>query len=357
MDSEVAFIRAGLKMLFACEGIIINMKKIKKHGLLLLVLLLGFEGAYCPAAVFSSQRKSFELRILTGSAGGQWDALGGGIAEALSERGMFTTSRLGGAVANVDKVNRGETDLAFSITYFLGMADAGEGEAKRIESENVALLANIYRQVFYVLIRKDFAEKYDIDSVDDLLSRKIPVRFATLKPGTGSEFFLKMLLKYGYSLDYEQLGKRGWTVSFCNYSEIADNFANGELDCFAYTAGIDVPLISRMEEFIDLKLLAISKPVRDGLRKRLGIETYTIQPGAYKSVTRSIQTIGDYACLVVRKDLSEEVVYAISKALWQGRKKLEADVKGFCLSVPKSALKKGINVHPGAKRFWDENRN
>lgn len=293
------------------------------------------------------------LRLLTGPNGGQWFMMGDPIAEALSRAVLPTSSRMGGGVDNISSVSNKNGDVGFTLSCFLGAADSGEAEYQKLRAENTILMANVYPQVLYFLLRKDFAEKHDITDVESLLKKRMPLRFASLRPGTASEFILSLLLKYGYNTSFKQLEGQGWSISFNNYAETADNFVDGELDCFAYTAGTVVPLIKTMEEHTEVRILPISQQVLDMLSAKFKTSTYVIQPGTYQSVTAPLYTLGDYTSLVVRKDLPEDLVYAINKALWDNKSYVSGVIEDFGKLSPDTALPADLPHHPGSARFWN----
>ncbi len=291
------------------------------------------------------------LRILTGATDGQWDILGNAITEKLNDTLIPSSCRLGGAVANMEKIEHNLGELAFSMSCFLPTSDKKQQLSMR---KNTVLLANIYPQVLYILLRKKFADRYKIENLESLLKKDIPVRFATLKKGTGSYFLFEMLLQYGYDYDFKQLQKKGWQISFNNYSEIADRFVNEELDGFAYTAGTEMPLILRVEQYIDITILPIAERALQPLHNNFHTNTYIIQPETYKSITRPITTLGTYASLVVRKDLPTDLVYSINKIIWENRKSIGKNMKNFTFFSPDIALSKGVATHPGSLKFWNE---
>ncbi|MCL1985734.1 MAG: TAXI family TRAP transporter solute-binding subunit [Betaproteobacteria bacterium] len=306
-----------------------------------------------PAPETGAMERPTHLRLLSGPNGGQWFTAGERMAAILTRSVAPTTSRQGGGVANIAAINGQLGDLGFTLTCFLGAAQSGEPEYQSIASENVTLMANIYPQVLYFLLRKDIADKYGITDVASLLKQHIPLRFASLKPGTASEFVLSMLLKYGYGTDFAKLREQGWDLEFNNYAETADNFVAGELDCFAYTAGTTVPLILALEQHTEAVILPIERQVLDLLEKKFKTHTYTIMPGTYKSITTPIATLGDSTCLIVRKNLPDSLVFDINKALWENKDSLVDAVGDFRALSPEKAIPPGFDAHPGAKKFWD----
>lgn len=294
------------------------------------------------------------LRVLTGPTGGQWFVLGDPIAEVLSREVLTTSSRIGGGVDNIASVNDKRGDFGFTLSCFMGAGESGEEAYRSFKMDNAILMTNVYPQVLYFLVREDFAQKHGITDVRSLLQARLPLRFASLRPGTASEFILTLLLKYGYNTDFAKLEEQGWSVAFNNYAETADNFVDGQLDCFAYTAGTNVPLIKTIETHIPVRILPVDQSALDLLHNKFGTGTYVIHPGDYACVTSPITTLGDYTSFVVRKDLPEDLVYAINKSLWNNRADIARGIEDFGKLDPQTALPQNLPVHPGSRRFWQE---
>lgn len=325
--------------------------------LILLVWLAIFVGGVSEtyAAVEGQNKANWpsHLRLVTGPDGGQWFVLGEAMAGVLSRGLLNSTSRMGGGLSNIEALNERTADIGFTLASFLGAAESGEPEYNSLNLSNTTLLARVYPQVLYFIIHKEFAEKNGIENVGQLFEKNIPLRFASLKKGTASEFILSLLLQYGYNTSFSQLREKGWEIIFCNYTEATDDFASGATDCFAYTAGEEVPLIMTIEKYANIKILPIEKNVLDNLAARFKTYTYTIQPGIYSSVSEPVQTLGDYTCLVVRKDLPPDLVFAMSKILWENKDYLASIIKDYRKLSPSSAMVEDLPTHPGAIDFWN----
>ncbi len=292
------------------------------------------------------------LRIFAGPEGGQWFSISKPISDILSEEVISSTYRRGGGISNLERINSGKGDLAFSLASFLGGAASGAPEYAMIKAENVRSIGNVYPQVLYFLVRTEFAQKYNIKKVGDLLQLKAPVRFALLKKGTGSEFFVRILLKYGYDTNYAKLKENGWRIFFNNYPETADDFVAGELDCFAYTAGTHVPLLLDMENYTKFTALPVCAKVLTELKQKFKFNSYVIEPSVYKGVTKPVRTLSDFSCLVVQKDMPGDLVQAILSSLWNNKDKISETLVEFRNFSPEKALSEGIPVHQEAEKFW-----
>ena len=79
-----------------------------------------------------------------------------------------------------------------------------------------------------------------------------------------------------------------------------------------------------IESKLDVVLLPVEQEALDVLSEAYGTETFTIEPGTYKAAKEPIKTVGDYTCIVVRKDLPESLVFELNKAIWDNKESLVA---------------------------------
>lgn len=293
-----------------------------------------------------------QLKFMSGPPGGNWFALGTALSEMWSKNVIQTTSSSGGGVANILNSDAKKGDFGFTVASLLGAAIAGEEDFEGKAVKNSVIMANLYTQYTYFIMRKDFAEKNGIKSVDDMIAKDIPIRFATLKPGTASEFVIKALFKKGYNTNYDQLKKKKWTFEFTSYEGGADLLADNHLDCFAFSVGKVASIVMNIESNTPIVILPVGQKALDALAAAYGTTTFTIQPGTYKSVTSPVKTIGDYTCVVIRRDLPDSLVYELNKALWANRDSLAMAVKDISELNPKEALPTGLPAHPGSEQFW-----
>ncbi|WP_213691082.1 TAXI family TRAP transporter solute-binding subunit [Aminobacterium sp.] len=323
----------------------------KKFIIFLLTLTCVFT-----ASVVAADTPS-QLRFMAGPPGGNWFALGGALAELWSQKTIPTTSITGGAVANIINADKGKGDLGFSNTSMVAVAQKGGMAPFKDAVGNASILANLYTQYTYFIARKDFVEKNDIKSLDDLVARKIPTRFATLKTGTGSEFIVNGIFKSGFGVDYrETLKEWGGSVEYASYSGGADLIADNHLDVFAFSVGKVASIVMQIESQTDIVILGMEQKTLDKIGADYGTVTFTVDPGIYKSVTDTpVKVVGDYTCIVVRSDLDEQVVYDLCKTMYENQDTLAKAVVDMKELNPATAVPTApIKSHPGAVKYWDE---
>ncbi|MGL1931316.1 MAG: TAXI family TRAP transporter solute-binding subunit [Desulfotalea sp.] len=301
----------------------------------------------------SSQADDKHLRFMAGPPGGNWFAMGGAFSDMWTKDVVQTTSGTGGGVSNVINVSRGKGDLGLTVASVLGAAQKGEGAFKKPLPDSVNF-ANLYRQYTYFIARKSFVDKYNIKTLGDIIRTKAPVRFCTLKPGTSSEFVIRSTLEKGFGAGWDDIKKNGGSVQFATYSGGANLLADDHIDVLAFSVGRAASIVMKIESQTDIVILPVDEIARTNMAKAYGTTTFEVDQDLYKSVTGSVPVIGDYTCIVVNKNLSDELVYKMAKSLYAHRAELGSVVKDLGEMSAKEALSDGVVSHPGAEKFWKE---
>ena len=324
--------------------------------LLLLVSLFAFAASPAFADAASKEGWPEQLKFSAGPPGGNWFALGSTLSDMWSKNTISVTSRSGGGVSNIINCDRGRGDFGFTNTSILGAAIKGEQDFEGRATKNATILANLYTQYTYFVMNKSFAEKHQIKTFGDIITKKIPTRMATLKPGTGSEFVFKSLLAKGYNTNYDALKEMGCSIEFASYEGGADLMADGHLDLFVFSVGKIASIVMNIESNTDIVCLDVDQPALDALAAAYGTVTFTIEPGIYKSVTKPVKTVGDYTCIVVRDNIPDTLAYELCKAMWEHKASLAQAVKDIDELNPQIAIPDGVPMQAGAKKYWEELR-
>ena len=292
------------------------------------------------------------IQFLSGPTGGQWFQLGENIARLLNKEIIPTSSRLGGGLSNLINVNNKTGDVGFSVTSFLHCADVGLPEFAGVNVDNISIIGEMYPQLYYFIVREDFARKHNLKTVRDLLNLKQPGSMASLRPGSASYFVVSLLLKYGYKTGFEQLKDMGWRLSYGNFTVLTDEFVSGEIDALVFTAGKDVSLVHSIVEYVPVRFLPIDANVVELFAKDFGMFPHTIPKGTYKKMTEDVVTLGDNTNIIIRRDLPEELAFAITRITHEYRHVIGADISDFLDWKPALTSRFAHFFHPGAKRYW-----
>ncbi len=296
------------------------------------------------SVILGGQAAAGELRIMTGPQGGAWYPLGGAIAEILKNEIPGTTASVlpGAGIINVQGVDTAKTDIGFgnSVSTVDGLAGR---EPFKAPVKNVRQLATLYMQYFQLVV----LESAKIKSVTDLKGKSVAVQ---PRGNTGEQMTRELLQVYG--LSYKDLGK----VSHVSYNDAVSLMKDGH--AHAYTLISTVPASSVLDLATDRKIQILSVPedkFKDLLKINSGYSKREIPKGTYPGVDYPVQAFGTYTHLMIRGDLPEAQVYAITKAMAKHVNNLGAvvkDVQG--LTVKEMAFDVGVPYHPGAMKFYKE---
>ena len=122
--------------------------------LLLLVSLFAFAAAPAFADAASKEGWPEQLKFSAGPPGGNWFALGSTLSDMWSKNTISVTSSSGGGVSNIINCDRGRGDFGFTNTSILGAAIKGEQDFEGRATKNATILANLYTQYTYFVMRR-----------------------------------------------------------------------------------------------------------------------------------------------------------------------------------------------------------
>lgn len=330
------------------------------HRLKSLVLAFATIGMAAFGFAHAFAQDNAFIRIGTGSTGGTYFPVGGLIANAISNppgsldcdlggscgvpgliAGAVTTD---GSVANVIGVSSGTLDMALSQADVAYFAYFGKGVfAKQTPLDNLRAVANLFIESVHVVIRRDSG----IVTVADLKGKRVSLD----RKESGTRVVAEIVLE-AYGLKPKDLN-----ASYVKLGTSADMLAEGTLDAFFIVSGDPVNAITHLADVADIDLVIIAGPVAEKIREAHPfLYPNTIPDGTYRGVG-NIETLGMGAQLIVAETADEELVYGITRALWNpnNRKVLDSghpNGKRIRLETALDGIV--IPLHRGAARFYEE---
>ncbi|MEL6433373.1 MAG: TAXI family TRAP transporter solute-binding subunit [Pseudomonadota bacterium] len=303
------------------------------------------------------------FRIGTGSAGGTYFPIGGTIANGISSPPGSRPCDEGGqcgvpgliaiaqsttaSVFNNTAVQNGELEAGLAAADVTRSMFLGEGKFDGKPHAKLRVVANLYPEDLHLVMPKGSS----IDSLSDLEGKRVGIAQA----GSGTQVAVEMMMaEWGLNRD-------NYDEAELNNSQSAERLADGQLDAYFYAAGWPV---SAMVQLSTTKGMELHSFTDDDLKKINDIiPAYipsSIPAGVYEGVDYEVKTPAVSALLVVSSDLSEELVYGITKAMWNDntRKLLDnGHAKGKQIT-PDTALDGiaalGVPLHAGAEKFYKE---
>jgi len=146
-----------------------------------------------------------------------------------------------------------------------------------------------------------------------------------------------------------------------NNSQSAERLADGQIDAYFYAAGWPVAAMVQLASTKGMNLHSFTDADMAKINEAVPAYIPSMIPGGtYEGVDQDSKTPAVSALLVVSSDLSEDLVYGITSALWNSntRKLLDnGHAKGKQIT-PETALDGisalGVPLHAGAEKFYKE---
>jgi uncharacterized protein len=285
------------------------------------------------------------LILATGGTSGTYYPFGGAIAQIFNtkiENMNVTAQATGASVENLKLIGKKEAELAIVQNDMTDYAYNGLESFKDGKIENVRAIATLYPEVIQIVASPNSG----INTVADIKGKK----FSVGAPGSGVEANARQIL------DVLGMSVNDFTANYLSFSESSDSFKDNHIDGFLFTSGIPNAAIQDITATSELKFVSIpDNVVKDLTTKYPFFTEYIIPAGTYKGQTADVKTVAVNATLVVGSEVSEKVVYELTKALFDNQADLAvAHAKGKLLSLETAV--KGISVpfHPGAEKFYKE---
>ncbi len=316
----------------------------KKRAFLVVSIVLALTLVLAGTSV--AQQKKFFV-ISTGGTGGTYYPLGGILAQALSQAvpEVVVTSQAGNAsVANCNLIRDKQVESAFVQSNVAYNAYNGLEAFKDKPAKNLRFIASLYPETIQIVARADSK----IKTVKDIKGK----RLVPGDRGSGTEVdTLNILGVYGYT--YKDFANVDWL----SFSGGAQRLQDKQADVTFTTAGWPTAAITELAISTNIVLVPIDEAKIKDLTKKYPFYAKIVIPKAtYKGQDKDVATITTMAQWVVGAEVPDEVVYKLTKALWEsGAKKMaEAHAQGKNVQ-PKTALAgMSIPLHPGAEKFYKE---
>lgn len=333
------------------------MKKWKALGVVF-VLVLALVAAGCTQKetttgtqtqapiVTKNDEGKYEITIYTGSGPGSvYFAIGSMLAKVINKKSDLIAAKAvtsGASVANCKAIGKGEAQVAIAqndVTWY-----AWEGKYQ-FEGNPIKVLRGIgtlYPEPVQIVVRADS----DIKTLQDLAGKKVVVGAA----GSGVAATAERVLKAAGVWDKIE-------PVYQTFEEAAQSLVLGQVDAEFTVIAYPAPAIDQIAVKVPVRLI----PIPDDVIKKLHDQGYPfyvkviIPAGTYKGMTEDTQTVAVKATLVVHKDLPDEVVYEITKILYENIDEL-AKAHQVAKQIDMNHAFEGLMVplHPGAVKYYEE---
>lgn len=287
------------------------------------------------------------LSISTGSMGGGFYAIGGGMAEYITKNidGVRCTAVTSGGVdENINRLDAGKADIGLVSTGDSHMAFNGmKPYTKKYDKmRGMGILFANWGEPYTL-------KKSGIKTYLDLKGKKI---CGGAPGGSMHKLFFDWVRIHG--LDPE----KDMEIVFLPARSAVDALKIGQIDAAMQIAAIPTPDITELSLTHDVEIIRFAPGYREKLvKEKPKYLPMTIPKGTYKGIDEDIETVGMAALWACSKDLPEDVVYKIVKTMYS-KKGLDYLGKvhpaGKGIKLENAAKWAPIPFHPGAEKFFKE---
>ena len=299
------------------------------------------------------------FRIGTGGVAGTYFPIGGLLADAISNPpgarpcdqggscgvdGLIAIAQSSnGSIANIEGIVSGVLDSGLAQSDIAYAAYRGELD-NHPQATNLRLIASLYVESMHLVA----TPQSGIESVADLRDKRISLD----DEGSGTRVNARLVLG-SYGLHEGEL-----EASYIKPAQALRNVRAGELDGFFIVAGYPTPSVAEIASEREIRLIAIDGPQREALVAEHPFFSFDrIPANSYAGVDEDVETIGVVAQWLTSDGVDEELVYEITRSLWNDSSRRLLDdghAKGRAITFATALDGAGIPLHPGAERYYRE---
>jgi TRAP transporter TAXI family solute receptor len=288
-----------------------------------------------------------QLAIATGTTGGVYYPLGGGMAAIFSRNipGMSATVEVtGGSVANLQLLGAGRVGMI--LTQVDAAVDAVNG---RERFQNRPVPARAIFVMYTNRMQVVTVASTGIATMADLKGKRV----STGAPGSATEVMAFRLIE-GAGLDRDRDFRARERLS---PAESTNAIKDGKLDAYFFVSGVPTAAITDLAATpgVQLRLIDHAEFVPKIVEKYGPVYfAEEIPAGTYPGQTTPNKQMSVGNIIAVRADMPDALVTELVKNIWEGREELtrvHAEARNFKLENQKSAAA-GIPWHPAAEAYW-----
>lgn len=286
--------------------------------------------------------------------GGAWSMGMSAIGKLFTDSWPNSEFRIlpGAAVSNPLQVQAKRADVTLTQHVNAVNAYAGQEPYKKA-TPDVRAIVNINDITrLHVMVRADSP----IHSFKDIKEKKYPLKLCHGVIGNVAELIGRKLLEE-YGITYADIKSWGGKLYNNGQNDVASMVQDGLVDCFFWFGPGQAAHVQEATSGVKLRWLPIDDPE---IMKRMQ-EKYAMIPGTIPAdffngmVGKDIPCVTNPTEILVSKHLPDDVVYALTKAIIEGREDIARTVPMWGNITLKDACRNlGMPLHPGAEKYYKE---
>ena len=284
------------------------------------------------------------ISIGTGGTGGVYYPYGGGLAKLWSQHVpdvRAVAEVTGASVENVRLAHKGETVIGEIMGDVAYQAYHGKGGFHGTPYRILGL-AVMYPNVLQVVTHKSSR----IGSVSQFKGKTVSVG----APGSGTAFMSDLVLQaLGIAED-------SFSVRRLSFVENANALRDHSIDVGVWCVAPPTSSIMDLATTHNIKVIPFAaNELRKVTERYTFYSAYELPAGVYRGVDEPVPTLSVWNVIICNADLSEDLVYSLTKVLFEHNDYMQKIHPFARFTTPQNAVKHApIPLHPGTIRYLKE---
>lgn len=314
--------------------------------MLVIIILLTVAILFLPF-FFSHKDNPIRLTLTSGQPGGVYYPLAQSIARVAAKAYPYITIEVKssrGSSENILRLMDEEADLAI-------VQNDTPGDA------SIRTMVPLHREVLHFLVR----ENTGIQKVQNIIGHRVAVG----PSHSGTELLVSRLL------DHYGIAGEDFTAINAGMNESAENILAGNIDAMFVVAGLKAAVCQKVLASGKVKLIGFGKPGTAGSEVEgfcldfpflspevIPIYSYTMRSGDHPGEPEQpVATLSLRSLLVCRKNLSEDIVEDITRAIFENRANLVRDhIAASQISEDFDRSNLQFPLHSGARAYYEREK-
>lgn len=295
-------------------------------------------------AATASQAADF-INVLTGGTSGVYYPLGVALSQIYSKalpNAKVSVQATKASSENLNLLQAGRGEIAFTLGDALNEAWKGNEEAGfKTPLKRLRTVAAIYPNYIQIVAAADSG----IKTLADLKGKRVAVG----APKSGTELNARDIFKAA-GMSYKDFAK----VEYLPFGESVELIKNRQLDATLISAGLGVAAVRDLAA--TQKIVIVPIPIDVVLK--IGEAAYrpsTVPANTYGGQTTEVPTVAIQNFLVTHEGVSNDVVYAMTKSMFDNIDTLyAAHAAAKAMNKDVAARHPPVPLHPGAEKYYRE---
>ena len=289
--------------------------------------------------------KPVDITIATGGTTGTYYAVGNALVTTIGDNLSLSKLRAvdsGASKANVQLVTANQAQMSILQSDVLNYAHNGSGGETMFDGAadtNSLWVAGVYNETVQLVTAPG------ITDIADLKGKTVCVGDV----GSGTALNAAQVLE-AYGLTFDDID-----VMYDSFSGGAEALKNGQCDAAFTVSGAPTPALTDLATAYDFNMPSLSAEAVEYLTTNYPFLVQdNLAAGTYSCVPEETVCVAVKAVFTASKDLSEDVVYEITKAMFDNKDALAGSQVKFSFLTPEGAIDGSFDLHPGAEKYYKE---